>query len=64
MNPRHVSDSLRELRVRLPETAEIWAGGSNQALRKRPSPDVRVCALDEISSAVAQWRLRQRQAAA
>jgi methanogenic corrinoid protein MtbC1 len=62
MNPRHVNDSLRELRARLPAQAEIWAGGSNAALRKRPPNYVCVCELAEISSAVAEWRRRQRQA--
>lgn len=61
MNPRHVSDSLRELRVRLPEPAEIWAGGSNSALRKRPPSYVHVCELADIGAAVADWRQRQRQ---
>ncbi|WP_307578360.1 MerR family transcriptional regulator [Pseudoduganella violaceinigra] len=63
MNPRHVHDSLRELRTRLPEAAEIWAGGNNLALRKRAPNDVTVCALEEICAAVANWRQRQRQAA-
>ena len=62
MNPRHVGDSLRELRARLPEQAEIWAGGTNSALRKRPPSDVTVCELGGISPAVTEWRQRQRQA--
>lgn len=63
MNPRHVTDSLAELRARLPESTELWAGGSNAALRKRPPGFVQVCELAHISSAVAEWRQRQRQAA-
>ncbi|MTW12470.1 MerR family transcriptional regulator [Pseudoduganella eburnea] len=63
MNPRHVNDSLRELRARLPEQAEIWAGGSNSALRKRPPTYVNVCELADIGTAVAEWRQRQRQIA-
>ncbi len=62
MNPRHVSDSLRELRARLPEPAEIWAGGSNAALRKRQPSYVNVCELADIGTRVAEWRQRQRQA--
>ena len=62
MNPRHVSDSLRELQARLPEQAEIWAGGNNFALRKRPPSHVTVCKLEEICAAVTAWRQRQRQA--
>lgn len=61
MNPRHVGDSLRELRARLPEHVEIWVGGSNAALRKRPPGYVQVCELADITPAVAQWRQRQRQ---
>ena len=62
MNPRQANDSLRELRARLPVQVEIWAGGSNSALRKRPPPQVKVCELADISSAVAEWRQCQRQA--
>lgn len=64
MNPRHVSDSLRELAARLPGEVEIWAGGGNAALRKRPPASVRVSELNEVSSNVAAWRQRQRQSAA
>jgi len=62
MNPRHVTDCLRELRARLPEHMEIWAGGSNAALRKRPPSQVNVVDLAEIGASVADWRQRQRQA--
>lgn len=61
MNPRHVSDSLRELHARLPESVEIWAGGSNSALRKRPPGYVHVCELTGIAPDVVAWRQRQRQ---
>jgi methanogenic corrinoid protein MtbC1 len=63
MNPRHVLDSLRELRSRLPEAVEIWAGGSNAALRKRAPDFVRVRELDQISHGIADWRQRQRMQA-
>jgi MerR family transcriptional regulator, light-induced transcriptional regulator len=60
MNPRHVADSLAELRARLPDTVELWVGGSNAALRRRPPSFVRVCELAEISSAMSEWRQRLR----
>jgi len=63
MNPRHVLDSLRELRSRLPDTVEIWAGGTNAALRKRAMDLVKVCELGEISDCVTDWRQRQRNPA-
>ncbi|MCE3263339.1 MAG: MerR family transcriptional regulator [Pseudoduganella sp.] len=60
MNPRHVADSLAELRARLPGTADLWAGGANAALRRRPPSFVKVCELGELSAALAEWRQRQR----
>jgi hypothetical protein len=60
MNPRQVLDSLRELRSRLPDSMEIWAGGANSALRRRPPDFVKVRELHEISSAIADWRERYR----
>jgi len=60
MNPRHVLDSLRELRSRLPDGMEIWAGGNNVALRKRAPDFVKVRELQEISNGIADWRQRQR----
>jgi DNA-binding transcriptional MerR regulator/methylmalonyl-CoA mutase cobalamin-binding subunit len=61
MNPRHVLDSLRELRACLPEAVEIWVGGSNLALRKRIPPFVQACELEEISEVIGNWRQRYRQ---
>lgn len=52
-----VSDGLRALHAALPETSEIWAGGGNAALNKKPIPAVRVVgALTKLQSAVAEWR--------
>jgi methanogenic corrinoid protein MtbC1 len=62
MNARHVLDSLRELRSRLPDSVEIWAGGANAALRKRAPEFVHVRELHEISGGIADWRQRQRAA--
>jgi DNA-binding transcriptional MerR regulator/methylmalonyl-CoA mutase cobalamin-binding subunit len=63
MNPRHVLDSLRELRAALPEQVEIWVGGSNLALRKRVPDTIQVCQLDQVGDVIADWRQRHRQQA-
>ncbi|MYN07217.1 MerR family transcriptional regulator [Massilia sp. FT127W] len=60
MNPRQALDGLKELRARLPETVEIWAGGNCSALRKRPPAFVRVFQLHEIGGGIADWRVRVR----
>lgn len=59
VNPRHASDALLELRARLPQTSEIWAGGSSSALHK--TVPARVLDLTQLSSAVKDWRQRQAQ---
>ncbi|WP_028309960.1 MerR family transcriptional regulator [Derxia gummosa] len=59
VSPATVAEGLAELRQRLPASVEIWAGGSNAALQKRAHRDVVVMtALDDIETAVADWRLR------
>lgn len=58
MNPRQAIDGLKELRARLPESVEIWAGGNCSALRKRPPAGVRVFGLHDIGAAIADWRQR------
>ncbi|WP_145650395.1 MerR family transcriptional regulator [Pseudoduganella lurida] len=60
VNTRQVLDSLKELRARLPETVEIWAGGGNAALRRRAPEYVQVLSLHDIAGALADWRLRMR----
>ncbi|KQV91119.1 cobalamin-binding protein [Massilia sp. Root351] len=60
MNPRQALDGLKELRARLPDTVEIWAGGNCSALRKRPPAFVRVFQLAEIGVGIADWRVRMR----
>jgi DNA-binding transcriptional MerR regulator/methylmalonyl-CoA mutase cobalamin-binding subunit len=60
MNPRQAMDGLRELRARLPESVEIWAGGHCAALRKRAPAFVRVLQLPEIAGGIADWRIRLR----
>lgn len=51
-----VLEALAELRSRLPQTIEIWAGGSSPALKRVPI-DVRVArALTSLPDAVRAWR--------
>jgi DNA-binding transcriptional MerR regulator/methylmalonyl-CoA mutase cobalamin-binding subunit len=56
-----VFDALAELRDRLPRAVELWAGGSNPALRKRLPEGVRVtAALTDLAHSVHDWRERHR----
>jgi DNA-binding transcriptional MerR regulator/methylmalonyl-CoA mutase cobalamin-binding subunit len=64
MNPRQAFGGLTELRARLPKAVELWAGGNNPALRKRPPGFVRVLGLEDAVAAVEHWRERHRGAAA
>lgn len=53
----HVIEGLAELRAKLPASVEIWAGGANPGLPRRPPPGVRTLArLDEVNQAVTAWR--------
>ena len=63
MNVRQALDGLAELHLRLNGGVELWAGGGNAALKRRRPPYVRVYALSDISSAIAEWRLRNGPAA-
>lgn len=58
MNPRQALDGLAELHARLGSGAELWAGGSNAALKRRRPAYVRVFELTDIGSAIAAWRDR------
>src|SRR5574343_328973 len=58
MNARQALDGLAELHHRLGGHAELWAGGSNVALKRRRPPYVRVYALNELQAAIADWRQR------
>ena len=55
--PNSVLDGLGELRRALPDAIELWAGGSNAVLQRRP-PGRRACAAraQDIAPAVARWR--------
>jgi DNA-binding transcriptional MerR regulator/methylmalonyl-CoA mutase cobalamin-binding subunit len=58
MNPRQALDGLAELQNRLGGGVELWAGGGNAALKRRRPPYVRVLALSDIGTAIAEWRQR------
>ena len=51
-----VLEALAELRSRLPETIEVWAGGSSPALRRAPN-GVRIAReLTSLPEAIRTWR--------
>lgn len=57
VNPYQVGESLRELRAQLRSATELWAGGSNPVLQRRPPAGVLVLSgLEEVGPAVARWR--------
>ncbi len=57
MNPNHVVDGLSELRTKLPQAVEVWAGGSAPVLHRRPVPGVAaIAALPEIVDGIRRWR--------
>lgn len=58
MNPRQVLDGLAELHTRLAGAAELWAGGSNAALKRRRPQYVHVFELADLAAAIAAWRAR------
>jgi hypothetical protein len=52
-----VLDGLADLRVKLPDSVEIWAGGSNPVLQRRPPAHVQVMSnLGHIAEQVQRWR--------
>ncbi|MYM65888.1 MerR family transcriptional regulator [Pseudoduganella sp. FT55W] len=58
MNPRQALDGLAELHTRLGGCAELWAGGSNAALKRRKPAYVGVFELADLAGAIAEWRAR------
>ena len=63
INPNQVLESLVELREKLPQGTEIWAGGACPILQRRPPPDVHVLAsLPDIQPAIQRWRDAHPQA--
>lgn len=59
VSPNQVLDGLAELRAHLPDSIEIWAGGSAPVLSRRPPPEIRVLvSLSDVTPAAADWRDR------
>jgi len=57
LNPVQVLDGLADLRAALPETVELWAGGSAPVLQRRPPGGVRVVSdLAAIPAGLQAWR--------
>jgi len=57
MNPNLVLEGLAELRSKLPQSVEIWAGGRCPVLQRRPPPDIRVISeLSDLTLALTEWR--------
>jgi len=63
LNQNQLIEGLAELRAKLAPDTEIWVGGSNPVLDKRPLSGVRrVAGLHDIDVALAQWRNGRRPA--
>lgn len=58
MSVNQVLDGLNDLRAGLPETTELWVGGSNPALARRNHPSDRVLELADVPRALVDWRAR------
>lgn len=59
MNPNQVVDGLAELRAKLPQAVELWAGGAAPALHRRPVAGVRAIAtIDRVREELTAWRDR------
>jgi methylmalonyl-CoA mutase cobalamin-binding subunit len=60
MNPNQVYDGLQELRRILPASTQVWVGGRNPVLQRRPVPGVLVMgSLELIPGQVRDWRQHQ-----
>ena len=61
INQNQVVDGLKELQSKLAPGVEVWAGGDNQALKKRPPEHVKILtALHDISKSIKHWRTQQK----
>ncbi len=57
LNANQVLDGLAELRAKLPDSVDVWAGGQCPVLLRRPPPKVAVLSsLSDIAPAVRRWR--------
>lgn len=63
-DPSRVTETLGELRSKLPRAVELWVGGSAAVLRRQTVEGVRVMTqLEHAVTAVAAWRTRHPAAA-
>jgi DNA-binding transcriptional MerR regulator/methylmalonyl-CoA mutase cobalamin-binding subunit len=61
VNPYQVGESLKELRLQLPDRVELWAGGTSPVLHRRPPAGVRVIGgLPDVGPAIGGWREGRR----
>jgi methanogenic corrinoid protein MtbC1 len=57
MNPNQVVDGLTELRQKLPDRVQVWAGGTAPVLFRRRIDGVEpLASLDEVPGGVRRWR--------
>lgn len=64
MSPRAAIENVTELKNRLGEATEVWAGGSCAAMARRQLGPQCVLDLSDIPGAVARWRAANGRAAA
>jgi MerR family transcriptional regulator, light-induced transcriptional regulator len=56
LNPNYVLDGLVDLRSKLPERTQIWAGGNCPILQRRPPTGIQVMSrLQDIHAAMVNW---------
>lgn len=56
-NPNQVLSGLIDLREKLPQTVQVWAGGDCKVLHRRTPPGIfALQELDEIAPALQRWR--------
>jgi cobalamin-dependent methionine synthase I len=61
---RAAVDNINELRSRLSDQAEVWAGGAGVEMARRHFAPGTVLNLGDIHGAVARWRAQNRELAA
>jgi MerR family transcriptional regulator, light-induced transcriptional regulator len=63
MNPNLVVESLTELRTKLPESVEVWVGGSAPIIHRRAINGVRaLTSLDDLGASITAWRMGRAEA--
>jgi len=58
MNANHMAEGVRDLRARIEQRVELWAGGGCVGLHRRPPSELRVLELADIGNALTDWRSR------